>query len=264
MLNIVFLHGLNTYGDDLLHLGPVRLAAMHAPWEKALSQRGHRVFCPSLSGTHDSAAQAQRVYEQLQEHATWSTTEELHLIGHSTGGLAARALAPLLGSRVRSIVTIGTPHCGTDASRFAQELAAQYPRMQRLMSWLGYDTQSRTEIYELFTQESARKFQTRFPPLAHIACAFALCEKREREVSWPLRPLYRQLHPTPESIDHSDGFIHSASQAFGACLDRFDLDHFENLGFILHVDPRRRRLARKEFEKLVDAICLFCARTVSK
>lgn len=271
MANLVFLHGLNTYGDDDLHVGPLRFGYMHAHWERALRRRGHDVLAPiglaldteTNKTAYDPETLARRAWMQMRDRG-WSDKDDLALIGHSTGGLVARALEPLLRPRVRAIVTIGTPHRGTDAARFARELHIRHGALHKILARLGYDTKARLEIFDLFTADAIRNFDARFPRPNHLALAYALCEIEEAEVSWPLRPLYRRLHASPESIDRSDGFIHSDSQEFGERLGPFALDHFENLGFCLRWSPHRRTEVAEEFERLVDEIDAFLNRHVSK
>jgi triacylglycerol lipase len=84
---------------------------------------------------------AARVYETLAEVAH-QDQEPIHIVGHSTGGLDARlAIAPTASlptsasfvdyERVRSLVTISTPHFGTPLASFFGS-AAGYPLLRML------------------------------------------------------------------------------------------------------------------------------------
>ena len=68
-------------------------------------------------------------------------SEQVDLVGHSMGGVVARYYVTLLGGspRVRNLITIGSPHRGTDASavslgRPRKELITGSPLAQRLES----------------------------------------------------------------------------------------------------------------------------------
>lgn len=96
-------------------------------WNRGLEVEFYDVPCPPTSSLRERA----RVLQTTVAH-TSGTDGPIHLLGHSTGGLDARlAVAPSvhLGvasdlqawqSRVKSVVTLNTPHYGTPlASYFA-------------------------------------------------------------------------------------------------------------------------------------------------
>jgi triacylglycerol lipase len=106
--NIILAHGILGFGENtLLPFNYFKGVAAH------FEQQGHAVIQPDVNpigsiqqrGTQLAAAIAGR----------WPT-EEVHIIAHSMGGLDARfALAhfPDLAARVKTLVTIGTPHRGS-------------------------------------------------------------------------------------------------------------------------------------------------------
>src|SRR6185312_14680816 len=70
---------------------------------------GHNAECPNLlieSAVRESVARA------LQESG-----RKVHIIGHSLGGLIARAVAAQQPEAVASIITLGSPFRGTVAHR---------------------------------------------------------------------------------------------------------------------------------------------------
>ena len=79
---------------------------------------------------------ASRLYHQIEETAL-DPTLPIHLIGHSTGGLDARLFASpnvsliekieaeQLAARVKSVVTVATPHLGTPMAFFFNSLLGQ-------------------------------------------------------------------------------------------------------------------------------------------
>jgi hypothetical protein len=106
-------------------------------------QAGHEVVVTRVH-THPTAsirARARRLYDSIEEHVT-DEDEHLHIIGHSSGGLDARLLLGVgadvgadadvekVAARVRSLLTVATPHHGTPiASFFDSRLGAQALRV---------------------------------------------------------------------------------------------------------------------------------------
>jgi pimeloyl-ACP methyl ester carboxylesterase len=84
-----------------------------------------RVELLASAPTSALGARADSVLREMARTAN-EDDAELHLVGHSTGGLDARSVASLRGStkapafvkRVRSVVTISTPHYGTPLASF--------------------------------------------------------------------------------------------------------------------------------------------------
>lgn len=84
-----------------------------------------KVYCLAPDPTSDLATRASTVLHDIEKTEP-GDHEELHLVGHSTGGLDARAVAalgaapkaPAFLKRVRSVVTISTPHHGTPLATF--------------------------------------------------------------------------------------------------------------------------------------------------
>ena len=69
--------------------------------------------------TLDVRRTAQRMGEEIEAICEASGSEQIHVIGHSLGGLIARYYIQRLGGdkRVPTCVTLGTPHQGTVAAR---------------------------------------------------------------------------------------------------------------------------------------------------
>ena len=66
------------------------------------------------------ASAARRLGEYIEELCRFHRTDEVDLIGHSMGGVVARYYLSLGGgaARVRHLVTLGSPHSGTEVSYF--------------------------------------------------------------------------------------------------------------------------------------------------
>jgi pimeloyl-ACP methyl ester carboxylesterase len=69
--------------------------------------------------THDVRAAARRLAVEVEQLVAETGYERIHVIGHSLGGLAARYYVQRLGgaARVHTVVTLGSPHGGTQLAR---------------------------------------------------------------------------------------------------------------------------------------------------
>jgi pimeloyl-ACP methyl ester carboxylesterase len=268
MATIVFIHGLNTYGDDELHVGPLKFGAMHARLERALVKTGLSFVALTGLGTGSPEEQAAMAAAQVEKLGD-KIPERFYLLGQSTGGLVARALGarPSYRHRVLGILTLGTPNSGTTAAEFGLKFAERSRGINRLFSFFGYDTREKLLAFKHYTPQAVAALNTRLATFATAELASTapltsgdqtqpkelalLCEMARAELSWPLKIFYRQLHPRGEP---SDGFIWSSSQARALGAGPFALDHFGELGFFPHLLPAARRKAETEFARLVQAI----------
>ncbi len=250
MARIVFFHGLNTYGDDDLHVGPLRYGSMNSPWENALRANGIEVFSPENLGYHPVHEQAELALARLKANG-WLEKGDLFLLGQSSGGLVARALASHNETlvKINGVLTVGTPHQGTTAAELGLEFATSNSRMSRALSKIGYDASKRSKVFERYLKKSMDEFNAKFPLRDNFWSGYALCEAKRSQLSWPLLIAHGALHRGTES-GKSDGFVSSESQAWGECLGRYELDHFGNLGFFLQPLPHLRKKARAEFARL--------------
>ncbi|RKG56724.1 triacylglycerol lipase [Corallococcus sp. AB011P] len=93
--------------------------------ERGIDARVHAIASAPTAGL---AVRAQDVFREMARTAN-EDDAQLHLVGHSTGGLDARSVvsprmargAPDFVKRVRSVVTIATPHHGTPLASFSHQ-----------------------------------------------------------------------------------------------------------------------------------------------
>jgi triacylglycerol lipase len=89
--------------------------------QRALRRRGFATMSSYDYGllTRDIPTAAQLLGEAVEKLAANSGYERIHVIGHSLGGLIARYYVQRLGgdARVHTLVTLGTPHAGTEVAR---------------------------------------------------------------------------------------------------------------------------------------------------
>jgi triacylglycerol lipase len=124
------LQGLNPEQRGLLHQGveaaetPILLVhgiidnhAIFTVMDYALRRRGFQTVATYDYGllTHNIPRAARRLGEAIARLSAASGYERIHVIGHSLGGLIARYFVQRLGgdSQVHTLVTLGTPHQGT-------------------------------------------------------------------------------------------------------------------------------------------------------
>jgi pimeloyl-ACP methyl ester carboxylesterase len=130
--------------EPVAPLHPVPLLFIHgyfcnrAVWQpmiQAASARGHRCAALNLEPLLGSIdAYASQIEEALSTLLAASGAPQAVLIGHSMGGLAARAWMRAHGdTRVARLITLATPHAGTVLATFAQGENGQQMRHQS--SW---------------------------------------------------------------------------------------------------------------------------------
>jgi triacylglycerol lipase len=94
--------------------------------QRALRRRGFATVSSYDYGllTFDIPAAARLLGEAVEKLAANSGYERVHVIGHSLGGLIARYYVQRLGgdARVHTLVTLGTPHSGTEVARPLRKL----------------------------------------------------------------------------------------------------------------------------------------------
>jgi pimeloyl-ACP methyl ester carboxylesterase len=260
MACVVFIHGLNTYGDENLHFGPANFGLMHKNIEGLFTERGIDFVPLHGLGAGSPDELADRAVNKIAESRFLDQCDEFYILGQSIGGLVARALAarPELSGRVRSIFTTGTPHHGSDAARFALEFEDRHPLLFRAFKAIGYDVNARSEIFRHYLPENIRVFNERYPVDVGAPVISLICEVSQAMISWPIVPLHwrlRSLQP-PQSAGafESDGFILTESQRWGESIGLFELDHMAQLGFFFHLSPTKKRRSQAEFERLIDTM----------
>lgn len=268
-IHILFLHGLNTFGDDLLHIGPVTLGRMDLHLRAQFEKLGARVFSVDGVGQGSPEAQTRIAQRDIEARCDFANGVRVFLLGNSMGGIVARSLAkawretPSFNTkqfRVDGILSWGTPHYGTRAAALALEITTQRPRLVRTISRLGYNLAKNNSTYEHYTPLRMKEFNRRHPIDPETPEHSFLCALPFRKSSPYFWGLYAKLHGLPTSTifrhwksedSPSDGFISIESQTWGTSHTPYRLDHFSQSGFLSMLPvPSQRQEARIEFEKL--------------
>jgi triacylglycerol lipase len=215
----VLIHGL--YGFDRIGVPGARFEYFRgiAAHLETLGCHAHAVRLPPARSVPARAEKLAQAIEALP-HA------RIDLIAHSLGGLDARyALAHLgLARRVRSLVTIGTPHRGTPLADlvlkgpvgWAHGVLRAIGLPTEAIAWLG------TEALERFNQE------VRDVPGVRYACVVGGVRRADTPVPLALVPAHAFLR---RAAGANDGLVPISSQYWGETLAEIEADHFAQVGW---------------------------------
>lgn len=218
-LPVVLIHGL--FGFDRIGVPGARFEYFRgiAAHLETLGCHAHAVKLPPAQSVPARAKKLVEAIEALPH-------ERIDLIAHSLGGLDARyALAHLgLASRVRSLVTIGTPHRGTPIADlvlrgpigWAHRVLRAVGLPTEAVAWLG------TEALERFNLE------VRDVPGVRYACVVGGKRRDDSPVPLALVPAHAYLRRVAGA---NDGLVPISSQYWGETLAEIEADHFAQIGW---------------------------------
>lgn len=218
-LPVVLVHGL--FGFDRIgvpgaHFDYFRGIARHL---ESLGCQAHAVRLPAAASVPDRARELMAAIEALPH-------PRIDLIAHSLGGLDARyALTHLgLASRVRSLVTVGTPHHGTPLADLATKGPLDWAR--RIIGALGVPL----EALEWLGTDALADFNAKVVdvPGVRYACVVGGMHRRDSSVPLALVPAHKYLRRV---AGPNDGLVPIASQYWGETLAEIEADHFAQIGW---------------------------------
>jgi triacylglycerol lipase len=215
VLPVVLVHGLFGF-DRIAKLQYFRGVAEHLA---SLGCHAHAVKLPAAAAVPERARALVDAIAALP-HA------RVDVIAHSLGGLDARfALARLgLASKVRSLVTVGTPHRGTPLADLATDgpLALARKAIAALgmplaaLDWLS------TPALERFNREIVDVAGVRY------ACVVGGIRDARTPVPLAIAPVHAYLRRVAGA---NDGLVPVASQYWGETLADVEADHFAQVGW---------------------------------
>jgi triacylglycerol lipase len=218
-LPVVLVHGL--FGFDRIGLPGARLHYFRgiARHLETLGCHAHAVRLPRMASVPDRAKALVAKIEALDH-------PRVDIIAHSLGGLDARYALSKLGlhTRVRSLVTIGTPHRGTPLADLATEgplglarraIGAIGIRMHAL-DWLS------TAALERFNREVTDA------PGVRYACVVAGVREEKTPIALAIVPVHAYLRRVSGP---NDGLVPISSQYWGETLAEIEADHFAQVGW---------------------------------
>lgn len=243
---LVYFRGLNTFGSDQFQIGPLRFGLAWKHLEAELRQRDLDFYPVQGMDAGTIEKQTARAMERLEDFFDrQQPANPVHFLAHSAGGIVAKKILsdrPDWGKRVRSLITIATPHHGSHVGQLAKRAGQRSSLTKTVFLWAGYNLERRVEIFDSLENVADRLKD--FRPGNEIFCGSIVCAPPREE--WNV--CYRLLHRLPQFRgwdEPSDGLVEKNSQIFGEILGEFMLDHAQQLGFFGR---------GKEFERLCDRI----------
>lgn len=218
-LPVVLVHGL--FGFDRIGVPGVKLHYFRGIVKhlESLGCHAHAVRLPAAASVPD---RAKILVEKIAELGH----DRVDIIAHSLGGLDARyALAKLgLGTRVRSLVTIGTPHHGTPLANFANEGVTGFAR--KAIKKVGIQLHA----LDWLTPAALEKFNAECPnaPGVRYACVVGGI----REAGTPVALTIAVVHAYLRRVSGpNDGLVPISSQYWGETIAEIEADHWEQVGW---------------------------------
>ena len=239
---IFYFHGLNTYGDDDIHLGPLKIGKMYQFLQKEIEGFGHTFIPISYNSSMDLEDCIAMAKKQTQSQLSQFPEEKVHFLGHSMGGLVARALlhSSEIKKQVSSLITFGTPHFGSQVAQVALEDKKTWTYLKPLIP------PHKKKIFAQLAPDSISEFNQKYPEINDFSYSCALCSVPLAALSWPLYLLQKWLGCN----FLSDGLVQEESQEYGNVLGRFKVDHLGQIGVFLQLTSTARKQARNEFLRL--------------
>jgi len=218
-LPVILVHGL--FGFDRIGVPGARLDYFRgiAKHLDSLGCHAHAVNLPIASSIPARAEKLVAAIE-AQKH------ERVDLICHSLGGLDARyALAKLgLASRVRSLVTVGTPHRGSPIADLMLRGPPDWPR--KLVHSIGIPM----DAVEWLSTQAMAKFNDEITnaPGVRYACVVGGIRSPKTRVPLIIKAAHRYMRRTHGA---NDGLVPMSSQYWGETLAEIEADHFAQVGW---------------------------------
>lgn len=218
-LPVVLVHGL--FGFDRIGVPGVKLHYFRGIVQhlESLGCHAHTVRLPAAASVPDRA-------KMLVDFIHALGHERVDIIAHSLGGLDARyALAKLgLASKVRALVTVGTPHRGTPLADLATNGVVGIAR--KAIAAVGVPLHA----LDWLSTAGLAKFndEIRDVPGVRYACVVGGIREVGTPISLALTPLHAYLKRV---AGPNDGLVPISSQYWGETLVEIEADHWEQVGW---------------------------------
>jgi hypothetical protein len=244
-VHLFFFRGLSTYGVDHAKWSIFDFGPMYKHFAQAFSER-EIIFHPVTGmGAGSVTEVVGRAHDFFRSDPVWNSGARVHFAGHSAGGLVARLVVDRLRrdpvtppGKITSLLTIATPHFGSQLAQRCVDMPVTYPGSVRLLRAFGYDIASKAHFFReltpdgvvgLFT-DSDLPSPSRLPVHHHgIRLGSIICASPRQEWCPPLRLIYK-LQAFNELKSESDGIVEKEAQSFGQVLAEIPIDHFRQIG----------------------------------
>ncbi|HKD80919.1 MAG TPA: hypothetical protein VKH81_14575 [Candidatus Angelobacter sp.] len=223
---IVLAHGIFGFGDLIPGFQPVHY---FNGVESFLEDQDWNVVVPTV----DPVGHVEKRAGQLIQQIPQAVPEPLHIIAHSMGGLDARRAFQLddnLAGRVKTLVTIGTPHQGSPVADAVADgkgpLASELPQFV-------HDMFGNTDAIQDLTSDFCRDFNSKTPDIKtieYINIAGDASLANNQFVFFELAALIRE-----RTGKINDGMVTKASalREGERHLDDWPVDHIGEIGWSL-------------------------------
>jgi triacylglycerol lipase len=218
-LPVVLVHGL--FGFDRIGVPGVKVHYFRGIVKhlETLGCHAHAVRLPAAASVPDRA----RI---LVDKINALGHDRVDIIAHSLGGLDARyALAHLgLAAKVRTLVTIGTPHRGTPLADLA--ISGPLGLARKAIGAVGF----RLHALDWVSPGALARFndEVRDVPGVRYACVVAGIRERSTPLSLALAPAHLYLR---RIAGPNDGVVPISSQYWGETLAEIEADHWQQVGW---------------------------------
>lgn len=218
-LPVVLVHGF--FGFDRIGVPGVKIHYFRGIVKHlaTLGCHAHAVRLPASASVPDRA-------KILVDKINALPHERVDIIAHSLGGLDARyALAKLgLASKVRALVTIGTPHHGTPLADLAME--GRIATARKAIAAIGVPLHG----LDWLSTAALAKFNEdiRDVPGVRYACVVAGIREASTPISLALTPVHAYLRRV---AGPNDGLVPVTSQYWGETLAEIEADHWQQVGW---------------------------------
>jgi len=220
-LPVVLVHGL--FGFDRIGIPGARVH-----YFRGIAEHLAALGCHAHAVRLSPAASVPERAKQLADRIDALGHDRVDIIAHSLGGLDARyALSHLgLAPRVRSLVTVGTPHRGTPLA----DLAANGPLAvaRRALTAMGIPM----DAVDWLTTKAHCEFNRDVvdAPGVHYACVVGGIRDDATPIGLAIMPIHAYLRRVAGA---NDGLVPMASQYWGETLAEIEADHFAQIGWKL-------------------------------
>lgn len=241
---VVLMHGFGALAN-VMQGGVLHAEAMH------LRARGVWAYAPHVNPYDTIDVRADSWADRLERVLDETGAERVNLVGFSTGGLDARALArrDRWAGRFASLVTVSTPHRGSALAPYVLD------RPERLKAWAlavmdfvgraAYES-APPHAEAALAELSPEAVTARFPPEETVPGAWCASYAGRAGKGTDV-PMYPPL-VVPNRILHglagvNDGIVTTASGWWGERLGTLDADHARQIGLRWTASPAYDSLA---------------------
>ncbi|KAG8832174.1 hypothetical protein FRC17_001814 [Serendipita sp. 399] len=237
-LPIVFCHGL--LGFDSVSLGASFASLQITHWrgiKEVLEENGIEILITKVPATSGVEERAKVLEEAIT--ATFAG-REIHLIGHSMGGLDCRYLASRIRPtkfKIRSVTTIATPHRGSYFADWFLDAIGK-TNIPSIVAFLDYlpNGGGDGKAFEGLTREAMKKFNEEVPDVEDVlyfswgaACQPSLVDPFKQVTGarvWPHGVILEKEGP-------NDGLVSVASAQWGKYLGTLEeVNHLDLVGWV--------------------------------